>query len=201
MNEHCHDDSKLISNIKNDICTDDCLKELEARHSGICHQMIRKYYNSFVQKGIDPNDVTNEKNYIIYQSVLNFDESKNVKFSTWLGNQMRYYCLNCINKNKNVVFFDNPTIIDMIDKKEFKTDEDLSGEKKYIFNLISQLKDHRIKKIFELRYFTSNNKKLMSWSKIGKKLKISTQTAINLHNKTIDFLNNKYKSKNFLDKV
>lgn len=201
MNKLYPDDLELISNIKKDICTDDCLKQLESRHSGICHQMIKRYYNSFVEKGIDPIDVTNEKNYIIYQSVLNFDESKNVKFSTWLGNQMRYYCLNCLNKNKNVVFFDNPTIIDMIDKKDYKENQSFFTEKNYIFNLISQLKDPRIKKIFELRYFLSSNKKLMSWSKIGKKLKISTQTAINLHNKTIDFLNNKYKSKNFLDKV
>jgi DNA-directed RNA polymerase specialized sigma subunit len=50
-----------------------------------------------------------------------------------------------------------------------------------------------------MRYF--EDKKNVSWAKIGKKLNISTQTAINIHNKTIDFLKNKLKSKNCFDKI
>ena len=40
----------------------------------------------------------------------------------------------------------------------------------------------------------------MPWSKIAKSLKISTQTAINLHNKTLKILKFKLKSDNLFDK-
>ena len=51
----------------------------------------------------------------------------------------------------------------------------------YIFNLLSQLKDKRIKKVFELRYLGGDGKE--SWSKIGEDMGVSTQTAINLHDR------------------
>jgi DNA-directed RNA polymerase specialized sigma subunit len=41
----------------------------------------------------------------------------------------------------------------------------------------------------------------MPWKKIGKKLDISTQTAINLHNKAISLLKIKFNSKNCFDKI
>jgi DNA-directed RNA polymerase specialized sigma subunit len=41
----------------------------------------------------------------------------------------------------------------------------------------------------------------MPWNKIAKKLKISTQTAINIHNKTIKLLKTKVESKNSFDKI
>ena len=61
------------------------------------------------------------------------------------------------------------------------------------------MQDERASQIFKMRYF--EDKKNVSWAKIGKKLNISTQTAINIHNKTIDFLKNKLKSKNCFDKI
>jgi len=61
------------------------------------------------------------------------------------------------------------------------------------------MKDKRIEKIFKMRYFDS--KKLKAWNEIGKKLHISTQTAINIHNKALEFLNKKITSKNLFDKI
>jgi hypothetical protein len=48
-------DLDLINNIKNNNCADDSIRALELKHSGICHQMIKKYYSAFLEKGIDPN--------------------------------------------------------------------------------------------------------------------------------------------------
>jgi DNA-directed RNA polymerase specialized sigma subunit len=62
------------------------------------------------------------------------------------------------------------------------------------------MKDKRIKDIYQMRYF-SDGPNLATWSEIGKKLKISTQTAINLHEKARVFLKNKMESKNFCDLV
>ena len=66
-------------------------------------------------------------------------------------------------------------------------------------NILSQLKDPRIKKIFSLRY--SNIEKKPSWCVIADKISVSTQTAINLHNRGIEILRKKIKSEKMLDNV
>lgn len=192
-------DLELILEVK-DNCSSEALKELESRHTGIYNQMVKKYYRHMVNFGIDPGDVANDKLLIIYKSALNFDASKNVKFSTWLGNQARYYCLNCINKHNLLVNMDNHSVNNIIEKNQIKTSQNSDGFKEnsdMIFSILNRIKDKRIYKIFKMRYF--NGKKLTPWSKISKKLKISTQTAINLHNKGKDLLKNKLTSNYNLD--
>ena len=75
-----------------------------------------------------------------------------------------------------------------------KEKEELKEDLDYVFNLLRQLKDSRIQTVFKLRYFHGDKKK-MPWVKVAKTLKISTQTAINLHNKGKSILNRKMKSK------
>ena len=70
----------------------------------------------------------------------------------------------------------------------------------YIMNIIESCSDERIQKIFKMRYLNDSNKK-MPWNKIAKKLDISTQTAINIHNKAIKLLKTKVESKNSFDKI
>jgi DNA-directed RNA polymerase specialized sigma subunit len=70
----------------------------------------------------------------------------------------------------------------------------------YIMNIIDSCSDERVQKIFKMRYLNDSNKK-MPWNKIAKKLNISTQTAINLHNKAIGLLKIKFNSKNCFDKI
>lgn len=192
-------DIDLIDKVKNKQDSS-ALKELELRHSGICHQMIKKYYNNILSSGIDPEDIAADKLMVIYKSVLNYNPEKNVKFSTWLGNQMRYHCLNCVNKKGPVFPMENEAIKTIVEQNQKKNDysESLIKEKSdFIFSLLERAKDKRILKIFKLRYF--NGHKYMAWNKIGKKLKISTQTAINLHNKGKNFVKNKLTSINNSD--
>ena len=194
-------DTDLIENIKCSNCNDS-MKELEDRHSGICYTMIKKYYNTMSSIGIDPNEIAKEKDYVIYKSALNFNPTKNIKFSTWVGNQMRFHCLNCMNKNNNLISMESDTIKNVIEKRQSEYNDNIFLNKEktdFIFNLLKQLKDKRIEKIFKLRYFSE--RKNMSWSKIGKKLNISTQTVINIHNKTISFLKNKLESENLQDTI
>jgi len=94
------------------------------------------------------------------------------------------------------------TIKNVIEKKQFEVNDHIFSNKEkteFIFNLLKQLKDKRIEKIFKLRYFSE--RKNMSWSKIGKRLNISTQTVINIHNRTIRFLKNKLESENLQDTI
>jgi RNA polymerase sigma factor (sigma-70 family) len=193
-------DLELIQEVKCQNCSE-AMKELETRHSGVCFSMIKKYYNALSSTGLDPNEVAKEKDYVMYKSILNFDPSKNIKFSTWVGNQMRFHCLNSMNKNNNSISMDNENIKNIIERKQcLETVRSINKDNyEYIFNILSQFKDKRIEEIFKMRYFS--DKKVVSWSKIAKKLKISTQTVINLHNKALKFLKNKLESNQFQDTI
>ena len=65
----------------------------------------------------------------------------------------------------------------------------------YVNNLINQIKDKRVKKIIQIRYFENPNKKT-PWNKVATEIGVSTQTAINLHNKAMKILKRKMQNKN-----
>lgn len=192
------DDNTLVKNIqeKND---EEALKMLIDRHSALCNSLYKKYSNSMISSGVHLQDVVDQKDYIVYKSAMSFDPCRKSKFSTWLYNQVRYQCLNCINDNAHYLTLETDKLNYLVEKyntpdKEYKNIND------YIFNIIDSCADKRIKKIFEMRYSNNSNKK-MPWNKIAKKLKISTQTAINIHNKALKLLKNKIDSKNCFDKI
>lgn len=192
-------DLDLINKVKNE-SDNEALNELALRHSGIYNEMIKKYYRHLVNTGVSPDDIISDKLYILYKSAMSFDPNKNVKFSTWIGNQARYYCLNCMNKNNSTIAMENESIKLILEKKQASEnfDENLLREKSdLIFSILRRIKDDRIYKIYRMRYFSG--KKLTPWSKISKKLKISTQTVINLHNKGKILLKNKLTTTNNID--
>jgi RNA polymerase sigma factor (sigma-70 family) len=193
-------ESQLIKKIKKDNCSDS-LRELENMHGGLCVKIIKKYLNQLNDKNFSIEDMLRDKVYVVYQSALSFDPKRNIKYSTWLGNQIRYFCLNTLNKNKNNLCLDNEKIKYLVEKKQIEESNTQMDQSKldYIFDIIHNMKDKRIEKIFKMRYFDS--KKLKAWNEIGKKLHISTQTAINIHNKALEFLNKKITSKNLFDKI
>ena len=194
-------DLELINNIKNNQDSDS-LQNLHVKHSGICMQMIKKYEPVLKNSGVNVDDIYQDKIFVVYKSALNFNPDKNVKFSTWLGNQMRYHCLNILNKNNYSISMDNENIKNILEKNQNIINYDLKNKESsdLIFDILEQIKDQRVIKIFKLRYFTDKNKKL-SWHKIAEKVDLSTQTVINIHNRYLKFLNNKMNSKNLFDKI
>lgn len=192
------DDNILVKNVqeKND---EDALKTLIDRHSALCNSLYKKYSAPMIASGVHFQDVLDQKDYIVYKSAMTFDPCKNSKFSTWLYNQIRYQCLNCINENSHYLNLETDQLNYLIEKNNLPTKE-YKNINEYIFNIIESCSDKRIEKIFRMRYLDCDKKK-MSWHKIAKKLKISTQTAINIHNKTIKLLKNKIESKNCFDKI
>ncbi len=91
-----------------------------------------------------------------------------------------------------------------IDKKNNEESTSIFQEapelfREYVLNILYQIKDKRIAKVFKLRYFSDNSKK--TWSLVSSELDISIQTAINLHSKGIQILRNKIKSKDLLDSI
>lgn len=189
-------DLELINKVKieND---SKALKELELKHSGIYNEIVKKYYPHLLNFGLNPYDILSDKLFVLYKSVLSFNPDKNVKFSTWLGNQTRYYCLNCLNKKDPAILMEEKDLISAIEKKQklsINNSMKMKEKNDLIFFLLNKIKDKRIYRIFKLRYY-----KNMPWNKIGKQLKISTQTAINLHEKGKKLIKNKLTTLNVND--
>lgn len=193
-------DLDLINKIKDRSC-ESSLKTLIERHTPLCFTIYRKYHASLAANGVSYEDIKNEKDYIIYKSILKFDPDKKVKFSTWLGNFTRYYCLNLINSEKKYICMEDEKLNYHRERATEDEDESKNEEvKEYVISLLDQMKDIRIKKVFMLRYF-SESKQKNTWQKIGKKIKVSTQTAINLHEKGRKMLATKFKSKQFSELI
>jgi RNA polymerase sigma factor (sigma-70 family) len=148
------------------------------------------------------SDLNSDKIYIVYKSALSFKADKGIKFSTWLGNQMRYHCLNTINKKNKDVSMENESIryiTEKIQSEELNFNMLNKERIDLIHDILEQMKDDRTKKVFNLRYFS--DAKLKSWHAIGKKMDISTQTVINIHNKALVLLNKKISSQLSFDKI
>jgi RNA polymerase sigma factor (sigma-70 family) len=194
-------DRQLVRLVR-EIGDDGAFREICRRYENIFYKVCQKYVPALVVSGVNSQDIFEEKNFIIYHCVNTFNYRKKTKLSTWIGNYARYLCLNSINARKFILPSSDDEIIRHIEETQATqnyTTSDYSPEDySYILNIIAQLKDKRVEEIFKYRYFTD---KKMIWSKIAKKMKISTQTAINLHNKGISLLRKKVKSQVISDVV
>ena len=193
-------DIELIDKVKEHQCNDS-LKEIINRHSALCYDVYNKYSRTLKSNGELINNINLEKDYIIYKSILSYNPEKKTKFSTWLGNFTRYYCLNLINSEKKYVPVET-TLLNSIKEKEASAMHEAPSEeiKEYVSNLLDKMKDKRIEKVFRLRYF-SDFAKRNTWVEIANELKISPQTAINLHNRGKKIIARKLSSENFADSL
>jgi hypothetical protein len=191
-------DLNLIVNIKQRSCNDS-LKELISRHHGICFSIGRRFANNC---NFDINDLTDNKDWIIYSSVLSFNADKGSKFSTWLANQVKFYCLNLKNKTSRYIGTE-PDTIEFLVNQYHNTSNDKTNKKELIntlFDILDQVKDENMKKAIHYRYFSSKEK-ILNYCEIGKILNVTPQTVLNWHNKFIDLAKKKLTSKSNIDMI
>jgi RNA polymerase sigma factor (sigma-70 family) len=188
-------DTELIEDIKENNSSDSFV-ELSNRHSKLFYKICQKYHAAFLNSGISPEDVHQEKDHTIYKSIITFNPDKKTKFSTWLGNYTKYSCLNFLKKNaKYATFEDCKKIEYFLDKHAAENDNpDYSGLLERVYEILESSSDKRMYKIFKLRYDLSNQKKA-TWKKIAREISVSAQTAINLHNKGLSIICKKMKVK------
>lgn len=187
-------DLDIINEIKSGVNVDINLKELINRHSGIYMTIANRYFSEerlkYADKSIDKNFIFGSKDYMIYDSAISFKPEIGVKFSTYLGNKTKFFCLNHINSLKKQAEHDFEQITqDSINKEsEEEINSDLA---KNIFELIKKIPDKRVYEIFKLRYLTEN-KKPTPWNTICKKIfkknnneHMSIQGCINIHDRAV----------------
>jgi RNA polymerase sigma factor (sigma-70 family) len=195
-------EADLIENIAKNKC-EESLRKLANRHSGLYFDICKKYFRRLGEAGIAAEEIIQDRDLIVYKSASSYDPQKKSKYSTWLANCARYHCLNIINQNiKHVVTREEKQIKRILEQRSIENFYNSSGKNlpEYVFNILDQLKDKRISKIFNLRYFSKEQKK-STWNKISKKLGISIQTAINLHSRGRRILSFKMKNEKVEDFV
>jgi len=197
-------DNTLVRRVKATGC-DESFKILTERHERLFYKMCQLYVPVAESKGLNKEDLFQEKEYVIFKAVSSYKPNKKTKFSTWLGNCTKYFCLSFLNSNKRLVDMEDSDLelhLASKSKEEYCLSTNLKNDKDYVFKILKQLKDKRISKVFKLRYFDEDKKiKKATWSRIASKINTSTQTAINLHQRGVRVLHKKLKSTEYVDKI
>lgn len=184
-------DEALIKKILDNQCSDS-LKHLVEKHSGMIFNVGKKYCPSC---NLDLNELNDNKYWIVFQAVKSFNSKKGSKFSTWLGNQVRFFCLNHKNKNSKLVPIEDSHLeffINDISKKN-----NLSKQKELvnvIIDLFNEISDPNTKNAIYYRYF-HNKERILNYSEIAEILKVTPQTVLNWHNKFIKLAKKKLTNK------
>jgi len=180
-------DEQLISKVLTKRCNKS-LEELLNRHGGMFFNIGKKYCASC---NLNLNDLNDNKYWIMFNAAKSFDPKKGSKFSTWLGNQIRFFCLNFKNKNQKLI----PTEDNNIEyfMNDLLRKENHSNKKEVINNIIDlfdQISDPNTKNAIYYRYFF-NQDRILNYSEIAEILNVTPQTVLNWHNKFITFAKKK----------
>ncbi len=181
-------DKDLVKNIKRGQKVDESLCELVDRNSGIFIKMVNKYSNKHQRL-----DLIGDKEYYIYQAALKYDEAKNVKFSTHLGVESKWLCINNYNLNKKRNEIDLSAVDNFIESENLKDSIQSKDCIEKILEFTESHPDKRVSKIFQLRYNDGHNNKLKPWSEICDEVGLSVQGSILVHDEAISSIKRKLK--------
>lgn len=184
-------DEKLIKKIVNKQCNES-LKKLVDKHGGMIFNIGKKYCASC---NLDLNELNDNKYWIIFNAAKSFNSKKGSKFSTWLGNQIRFFCLNFKNKNSKLVPIEDQHleffINDLNKKNQLSNQKELVNT---IIDLFNDITDPNTKNAIYYRYF-HNKERILNYSEIAEILNVTPQTVLNWHNKFINFAKKKLTNK------
>ena len=189
-------DIELIENVQSDVDVQESLTQLINRHSGIYLDMVN-VYASPNSPFIDYEDLIKDKDFKIYQAAKNYDPEKGAKFSTYLGNETKWMCLNLYNRNKRKPAFQSEFLENLSSAEEIEIDSISESIKNDLFDkVLTIIKDHpdkRVEKIFKMRYITGSKNKVMPWKHIGDEMNLSIQGCINIHNSAVEHVQHELK--------
>ena len=197
------EDSNLITLTKEG--DNAALKSLIDKHSGICVETYKRYLNLPSVSGFVADEIVSSKDYIIYNSAKTFNPDMGSKFSTWLANQTRFYCLNCINRYGKLIPLEEESINSLVEKNNKNENDGSTAFQKELKNEIldiisetlSSLSNTKIKECIRLKYFSSSDS-CASYTEIAKKMNVTVQTVINWHKKFISLVRQKCKNRKIL---
>ena len=192
--EEC--DISLINKIRHQDCGESLSLIIE-RHGGLYCSIISrmcKRYNNWTNS----EDLFAEKDYVIYQSAIKYDASKNIKFSTFIGNQAKWTYLNKSNKTQKIINKQSRLIENIRYDKDEEEKPCPIDTLNLALSILNNHPDGRILKLFELRYKIGKKNKEMPWHLEGESMSLSAQGCINLHKIGISYIQSKLKKEGIL---
>lgn len=198
-------DLELIKRVKENACSDS-YNELLKRYEKIFYKRCQSYQKVLYSKGIDYNDVIEEKNTVFLKCVTSFDFKKSNSFGTHLGSHTGYFCLNLMKskwakkkQNTESMSYD----MENFEQLEVPTEVGKNDLKNYIDFILNKLDDKKVGQVIRLRYFDIPNseKYKNKFSSIAKKMKICKKNVIKLHERGIRLIKAKLKSQVICDLV
>lgn len=186
-------DEDLIRKIQ-ETGDNDSYLELRERYQKAFYSMCHRYIKSCKSIGINEEDILSELDYVLFSSARTFDFSRKLKFSTWISNQTRYFCLNSMRKRKktadNFNFFieikpsEEGDEGNLLEREEFKAYQKSTNEDKdEVRHILSAMKDSNVIEILRLRY---QDRRKTPWALISKKMKLQYNDCKFLHDTAIN---------------
>jgi RNA polymerase sigma factor (sigma-70 family) len=170
--------------------SESALKELLRAHESMFHSISNRILGSCP---VEHQDFLDSKLLLLYEAAISFDPAKKAKFSTWLYNCIRFKCLNIIKNFDKKIDISDQDLKSLLDSK-LQLEHNAQAEHAEILHSIRDVldafSDEKAKKVIELRYF-SGSAKILNYVEIAKLLKVTPQTALNWHNKFINFAKKK----------
>lgn len=163
-------DLQLIDQVKQNQ-NSDSLMELVERHTGIYINMVNRY--TYVPK-IERDDLLEHKMYNIYNYALKYDPDKNMKFSTWVGQNIKWQCQKLITENQ-----DAGIMVSESELADFLEEEEDVGQAKHreIVDFINSEVDTAENQKFAEIYRMRHTKPGCTWEQIAFKFGISKQAV------------------------
>lgn len=191
-------DEDLIRNIQ-ETGDNDSYLELRERYQKAYYSICHKYLKSCKSIGLKEEDILGNMDFTLFNAARTFDFSRKLKFSTWISNQARYFCLNSMRRGKkdmdNLNLFieinhsEGEDEVNSFEREMYKNHEpptlDIKNEVSY---LLHKVQDEQVAEILHLRYHTPRK---ISWSDISKKLNIHYDICKSLHDNAIESFRNK----------
>lgn len=165
--------------------------ELVNRHTGI-YNTIAYSYTKTGDKSIY-QDILNDREYNFYSFIKEFDENKNMKFSTYVGERTKFICLDKNRLNKRYSFEE---VSDNLEYQGQSIDIEVYGDNmiKKLKDAVSKIQNVKFRKIMEMRFFSSSQ--LMKFSEIAANMNVTTQYVNKIYNDNIDQFMKDFKEKN-----
>jgi hypothetical protein len=174
-------DIQLIKEIKekND---SNALKELIGRHTGIYLDIINRY--TYVPV-FDKWELIDNKDYNIYQYALAYEENRGMKFSSYIGNRVKYECQDIITHMIEKEEIDEEKLMD-----DHPVIDENSEFLKIVLDTAKQIPDKRFYSIIEMKFLS---KEPATLDEIGKVFGISNERVRQIFEKNLKILRKKLK--------
>lgn len=177
-------DLDLIKKVKEEQDSS-ALNELVSRHTGLYVKTVNLY--SYVPN-IEKREILDDKTYNIYQYALDYNPEKNMKFSVYMGQRLKWQCIAAIYNKVDTEEIDSNTMVEEPSSTEEETI-------KFIIENTEEITDKRFYQIFKYRHLTE---KSLTWKAIGDKIGMTYEGARKVYLHNIQFLRNRLKKENLI---